>query len=295
MGREFRVLTYRVLSTACRQPIAKSPMTQHRIQRGEMTLACAEYGAGTPVVLVHGFPLDHTMWQPQIDALQATCRVIAIDLRGFGNSTLATDDASAGVDMQVYAADILATLDEIGIREPAILCGFSMGGYVLWQFVLANPQRVRAIVVCDSRADVDSEEKSRGRLKMAEEVLQTGAEPVANTMLPKLLARETIASRQSLAEQVWTMICRASPKAIAAAQRGMARRPDVRSQLREIDKPALMLVGVEDALSPPEHMREIANSLPEGRIVEIPAAGHMTTVENPAAVNESIRDFFASL
>ena len=145
-------------------------------------------GDGIPLLFIHGFPFDHTMWQAQIEALSPRCRVIAPDLRGFGPRSLEDPDIDAGVGMETYAADLLATLDSLEIDEPVILCGFSMGGYILWQFARRFPQRVRALVLCDTRADADSSEVSAGRLKMAEEVVITGTDSVALAMLPKLLA-----------------------------------------------------------------------------------------------------------
>ena len=231
------------------------------------------------------------MWRFQESHLAESCRVIAPDLRGFGNSSLAPGDDSTGVEMARYAADLLALLDELGVTEPVILCGFSMGGYILWQFALAYPQRVRAVVVCDSRSDADSAEGRQGRLKMADEVVQSGTEPVAEAMIPRLLAHQTQQSRAEVVEQVRSLIVGASPEAIAAAQRGMARREDVGGRLSEITCPALLLVGEEDAISPPAHMREIAAGLPRGELVEIQAAGHMTVLENPAAVNSALERF----
>src|SRR5262245_47202935 len=108
-------------------------------------LSYYETGSGAPVVLLHGFPLDHTMWRHQIAALDDICHLIAPDLRGFGQSTLATGDADQGVEMSRYASDVRAILDAADVHKPIILCGFSMGGYVLWQFVKLFPERVRAI------------------------------------------------------------------------------------------------------------------------------------------------------
>jgi pimeloyl-ACP methyl ester carboxylesterase len=270
-------------------------MTRRALTQGDVELSYYETGRGAPVVLVHGYPLDHTMWRPQIAALRDTCRVIAPDLRGFGRSTLAEGDAENGVEMARYAADVGAVLDATGVREPAILCGFSLGGYVLWQFVRLFPERVRAIVLCDTKAVADGDEARAARLKVAAEVIRTGAGPIAESMLPKLLAPATLANRLDVVEAVDAVIRRTSPAAIAAAQRGMAGRPDVRGDLPGLNFPALVIVGANDAISPPAEMREIAQALPNAKIVEIPDAGHMTTLENPAAVNEALRKFIAGL
>jgi pimeloyl-ACP methyl ester carboxylesterase len=270
-------------------------MTRHSFQHDDVELSYYETGNGAPLVLMHGYPLDHTMWKAQIEALKGTCHVIAPDLRGFGQSTLAVSDAEQGVDMRRYSADVGAVLDETGVSEPAILCGFSMGGYVLWQFVRQFPERVRAIVLCDTKATADSDDARASRLRGAEEVLLSGAGPIAESMLPKLLAPSTLANHPDVVDEVDAIVRRTAPEAIAAALRGMARRPDVRASLPGIQVPALVLVGAEDAISPPQEMREIATALPQAEFVEVPAAGHMSPLENPAAVNDALIRFVAGL
>jgi pimeloyl-ACP methyl ester carboxylesterase len=266
-----------------------------RTLSANVELSYYETGSGPPVVLLHGFPLDHTMWRHQIEALRDSCRVIAPDLRGFGRSTLAESDSENGVEMARYADDVRAVLDDAGVAESVVLCGFSMGGYVLWQFVRLFAERVRALVLCDTRAAGDNEEARANRLQAAADVMRTGSGPVAEGMLPKLLARATLAGRQEVVEELAAMIRGTKPAAIAAAQRGMARRPDVRGDLPGLNMPALLIIGAEDAISPPAEMREIAEALPQATLVEIPGAGHMTTLENPAAVNQALRDFIAGL
>lgn len=271
-------------------------MAEHIFEHNDVQLAYSLFGSGPPLVLVHGFPFDHTMWTPQIVRLQASCKVIAPDLRGFGRSTLTDADRDQGVEMRQYADDVVAVLDKIGVTSPVILCGFSMGGYVLWQLASAYPDRVRALVLCDTRAGDDSDEARQGRLTMAEEVLQAGSsELVAEKLMPKLLAPDTRENDPSLVEQVEGMIRQVPPAAIAAAQRGMARRPDVRALLPQFDMPALLLGGTADAISSPEEMQAIAQQMPSAEFVEVPEAGHLTVLENPEAVNEAFADFITRL
>lgn len=269
--------------------------TSQRFSVDNLELACHTAGEGTPLLLIHGFPFDHQMWAPQIEALAEVCQVIAPDLRGYGGSTSADRDATDGVDMATYADDLVAILAGLQINEPVILCGFSMGGYILWQLALRYPERVKALILCDTRAVADSEQASAGRLKMAESIGETGVEPVVEGLTPKLLAAETLSQRPEMVEQVQTMIRQASPAAIAASQRGMARRDDVQDKLASFDWPSLVLVGTEDAISPADEMRGIAEALPNGQFYEVPGAGHMTVLENPKAVNEAIKKFVGSV
>ncbi len=256
-------------------------------------LAYVDRGAGMPVLLIHGFPLDHTMWAAQIETLSERCRVIAPDLRGFGQSPLGNADPQRGVSMEQYADDLAELLDALSIADSAVLVGFSMGGYIAWQFLRKYASRVRALVQCDTKSAADSDEARAGRLKMAENVAEWGAARVAQMMGPKLLAARSFETKPDVVAAVRRVVERTSPSAIAAAQRGMAARPDMTDCLQQIDVPTLVLVGAADAISPPAEMRAIAAAIPGAQFVEIPDAGHMTTMENPEAVNDALRNFVA--
>lgn len=258
-----------------------------------VAISVEDRGAGRAIVLVHGFPLDREMWRAQIDSLAGEFRVVAPDLRGFGQSSLAPGDAEQGVGMERYAADVAAVLDELGVAEPVVLAGFSMGGYAAWQFARRWPQRLAGLIQLDTRAVADTDEARAGRLKMAEAALAAGDSSPALAMLPKLRGKSS--QKAEVVAALEAMIKRQSAAAVAAAQRGMARREDVRPRLKDIACPALAIVGAEDVISPPAEMREIAAAMPDAKVVEIAAAGHMTTMEAPAAVTEAIADFARSV
>src|SRR5450432_4090102 len=166
-------------------------LTMKTAKIASTTLAYDDRGIGVPVLLAHGFPLDHTMWAAQIEALASRARVIAPDLRGFGESPLGPIDASREVTMEQYADDLAELLDSLSISEPVILCGFSMGGYIAWQFVRKYAQRLRALVQIDTRAAADTDEARAGRIKMAENVAEWGSARVAEIMGPKLFAPQS--------------------------------------------------------------------------------------------------------
>jgi len=264
-------------------------------QLSHATNAYVDEGTGPPVLLVHGFPLDHTMWDAQVAALSQQARVIAPDLRGFGQTPLAPGDADRCISMEAYADDLAEFLDVLSIREPIVLAGFSMGGYVAWQFVRKHGARLRALVQCDTRAHADADEAREGRLKMAAHVAEWGSSRVAEMMGPRLFAPTTFATQPAVVASLRAVVERTSPAGIAAAQRGMAARPDVTSWLPSIGLPTLVLVGEVDAISPPAEMKEIAAAIPGAEFVVIPRAGHMTTMEEPEAVNDALRHFFDKL
>lgn len=244
-------------------------------------------GHGPVLLLVHGFPLDHTMWKPQLEELVKDARVIAPDLRGFGGSLI--NDHT--VLMEQYADDLAALLDQLDINQPVIFCGLSMGGYIAWQFWKRYPARLEKLIVCDTRAVNDTPEMARGRQLMAERAMREGTEFIAETMLPKLLAPDTLIKCPELVDDLRKLVVSASPMSVAAAQRGMSQRKDVRGWLPNINVPTLVVCGRYDVVSPSEEMREIAAGLPDAVFVELADAGHMAPLENPVEFNRVLRKF----
>jgi 3-oxoadipate enol-lactonase len=271
-------------------------------------LSCVDRGQGMPLLLVHGFPLNHTMWAAQIDVLSRQFRVLAPDLRGFaekGISPISTNgphDASHNLDsspspqtMEQFADDLAAMLDALDVHEPIVFCGLSMGGYIAFQFHKRYAQRLRGLILCDTRAAADTPEGATARRIMADRVLVEGPVPLVEMMLPRVVAAATLRDRPQLVDELRRMMMSASPHGIAAASLGMAERPDMTASLGQIRCPTLVIVGAEDAASPPAEMRGIAAAIPGAKFVEIPAAGHLSPMENPAAVNAAILDFLAAI
>ena len=253
------------------------------------TLNVADVGSGPILLLVHGFPLDHSMWRHQLDALSDTCRVIAPDLRGFGASSGAIETMT----MEQFADDMAELLDELGIREPIAFCGLSMGGYVAWQFWQRHASRLSQLILCDTRAIADTEEVARGRLVMAQRVLREGATIIAEAMLSKLFAEKTAREQPSTLETTRQVMLATAPQAVAGALRGMAQRPDMTSELPHIDVPTLVICGAHDAIVPVAEMKALAEALPKATFVEVPGTGHMAPLEDPQTVNAAIRNFLA--
>ncbi|MEM6328848.1 MAG: alpha/beta hydrolase [Planctomycetota bacterium] len=258
------------------------------IDVGGVRMAYSDRGAGPVLLLVHGFPLDHTMWDGVARRLEDRCRVISPDLRGYGASSLGDVDADGGVPMHRYADDLAGLLDALRIDGPVVYAGFSMGGYIGWQFFRRRRDRVRALAAIDTRAAADDEQTRNMRLHVARHVMEWGAERVAEAMLPKLFSADALRDRADLVERTVAVISGADPRAIAAAQIGMAARPDMRGLLPTIDVPAAVIVGEDDAISTPAEMRAMADAMPNARYTEVAGAGHMAPVEEPAAVAEAL-------
>lgn len=247
-------------------------------------------GSGKPLLFVHGFPLDHTMWSAQLAVFAAKRRVIAPDLRGFG----ASQAQGAMVTMEDFADDLAALLDALQIQEPVAFCGLSMGGYIAFPFVKKCASRLHSLVLCDTRAAADSPEAAANRLKVAEQVLAEGAEIVARAMGPRLFGERTAAEQPEILAATRRVMAATKPAAIAAAQRGMAARADSTALLPTIRVPTLVVVGAEDAIAPVEEMRGMAAAIPGAEFLIVPEAGHMAPLENPAAFNAALEKFLAT-
>lgn len=248
-----------------------------------------DHGSGPPILLVHGFPLDHSMWHAQIEALAGGWRVIAPDLPGFG----ASPPLAGPVTMERCADHLVEMLDALGVNEPVVLCGLSMGGYVAFQFWQRHAGRLAKMVLCDTRAAADAPEAAQGRYQFAEQIITHGMGVAAETMLPKLIAPATTATSPQTVEKIRSMVLAASPAGAAEALKGMAVRADMRDLLSEMQVKTLVIVGEDDAISPPEEMREIATAMPDAELVIVPMAGHMSPMENATAFNTALLRFLA--
>lgn len=262
-----------------------------RVAVGEIELQVCDEGSGPVLLLVHGFPLDHTMWREQIDALSDANRVVAFDLRGFGGSS----PAGSSLTLEMLADDCANLLDALEISERVVFCGLSMGGYIAWQFWARHARRLRGLILCDTRAGSDSSDAARARRDSAVRVMDEGSDFLIAAMLPKLLSRETSDEQPELVVDVRSMMIRTSCTTLAAALCAMAARGDMTMRLPDVKVPTLLLGGEFDAISPPDEMRMIAAEMPDAQFIEIHGAGHLAPLEKPAAVNQAIRGFLTSL
>jgi len=252
-------------------------------------LAYTDTGHGTPVVLLHGFPLDRTLWDEQVAALGSRFRLIVPDLRGFGASKAPPDPVS----MDRFADDTASLLDHLRVRQ-AVIAGLSMGGYVAFAFARRHAPRALGYVFCDTKAAPDSPEARAGRADLAELALRHGMAPIADRMIPRLLAPSSLA-RPDLVDRVRRIILAAPVDGVRGALLGMANRPDSTPTLQTLRAPTLFIVGAQDTLSPPAEAGAMCDRVPGARRVVIPDAGHLSPLENPPAVNAALADFLDGL
>jgi pimeloyl-ACP methyl ester carboxylesterase len=232
------------------------------------------------------------MWQEQLTGIGSIYRVIAPDLRGHGESA-----APEGVyTMDEMADDVIELLETLHITEPVVLGGLSMGGYVALSLVVRHPGRVRALMLMDTRAGADTPEAAQGREATASKVLESSdVATVVAGLIPKLFSKGTLEERPERVEPMREAMERTTPRGIAGALRGMARRPDRRPDLASITVPTLVLVGEDDVITPPAEAKAMAEAIPNARLEVVPRAGHIAPYENPAVANAAILRFLRGL
>lgn len=254
-------------------------------------LAYHEAGQGPAILCVHGFPLDHSMWQGQLTGLAESHRVIAPDLRGFGQSAGSPPVAS----LDDFVVDLCELLDHLQITEPVVLCGLSMGGYIAFRFAAIAPERLRGLILCDTRPAADTAEAAANRHRMVEIVRKGGVGTVADAMHSKLFAADTYEEQPAIVESTRNVMLSSRAETVAAALLAMAARPDATPKLPSLPCPSLWVCGEEDSITPAAEMHTAAGLAPASRFVGIPAAGHMAPLEQSAAVNAAITSFMTSL
>ncbi len=251
-----------------------------------ITLAYSDRGAGLPIVFLHAFPLNRTMWAPQEEVLVSRFRVITVDLRGHGESAAPLWRYT----IEQFADDVASLLDHLSIQK-TVLVGLSMGGYVSFAFGRKYPDRIKALVLADTRAQADSEEGRKGRFNMAQIAYMKGASAIAEIMLPKLLGTTSLQTKPHLVQQVRTIIERNQISGIAGDLMAMAERPDSVPILPTIACPTLVLVGEEDTTTPLAESRLMADRIPGARLEIIPRAGHLSNLEQPERFNRAVVTF----
>jgi 3-oxoadipate enol-lactonase len=256
---------------------------------GDVEIAYDDLGTGLPVVFLHGFPLNRTMWDPQVGALVAECRCIPIDFRGMGDSTV-----SGPYSMDRYADDVIGVLDTLRI-ERAVFVGLSMGGYVAFAIWRRHAHRVRALVLADTRAVADTVETIERRRAMIEAAEEQGSSAVANMQIAGLVGKTTRDKRPDIYDAMHRMMAQAAPEGIIGALEAMIERPDSTATLATINVPTMIVTGEEDVITPPRDARIMQASIPGSRLEILQLAGHLSNVERPAAFTTVVSEFLGSL
>jgi pimeloyl-ACP methyl ester carboxylesterase len=241
-----------------------------------------------PLLLIHAFPFDRTLWRAQVAGLQQHYRVIAPDLRGFGRSSEA--DGSA-ISMEQYAADLHALLDSLNVKQ-AVIGGLSMGGYVALAFLAQSPDRVKGLILANTRALPDSEEARQTRLTNATRVRAEGVSFLIDAMSPKMLGPT---AKPDMTVMVRSIMARQRSNGMASALLGMAARPDRMALLPFIKVPTLIITGSADALIPPAESEAMHRAITPSTLVTLTDAGHLSNLDKADAFNDALRAFHSKV
>ncbi len=248
-----------------------------------------DVGAGIPVLFLHGFPHNRSLWAPQLGALATPARTITMDLRGFGESV-----PGRAVSVDDYADDAAALLDVLGI-DRAVVAGLSMGGYAALAFWRRHGARVRALVLCDTKAGADDDAARAARRKMQALARDGGSAAIANGMIGGMVGPTTRLNNPELVDELHRMMSLAPEDGVGGALDALMSRPDSTATLATINVPTLIIVGEEDALTPATEARTMHLAIGGSRLEIIAGAGHVSNAERPATFNHALSEFLVSL
>ena len=246
-------------------------------------------GKGPPVLLLHAFPLSSLMWRDQVRALRTDHRVIAPDMPGFGG----TPGFSGAPSVDAMADLAAGLLDELGVRDPVVVGGLSMGGYVALAYARRHASRLRALVLADTRAEADDAAGRANRDEMIEFASKNSSLAVIDRMLPKVVCAETREKRPEVIETIRHYASLQAPAGIVGALKALRDRPDATPGLGRIAVPTLVVVGRDDALTPLPMAERLTVGIPGARLVILERAGHLSNLEQPEGFNQAVRAFLA--
>ncbi len=259
------------------------------VQLPNLAMAYTDAGFGTPLLFIHGYPLNRQLWKPQIEGLSQEARVLAPDLRGHGES----QSVPGPYSMDMFADDLNAFLDALGVSQPVVVCALSMGGYVAFAFYRKYARRMAGLILAATRATADSPEARVGRDQAISLASTKGISAITESMLSKMFSPDTYKQNPELVNQVKAIMNHTSLKGVMGDLVGLKERADSTPTLREIKLPTLILAGANDQIIPVKEAQLMQASIPGARLVVIPDAGHLLNLENPEAFNKAIRDFLS--
>ena len=254
-------------------------------------LSYDDVGEGSvPVIFLHGFPFDKTMWQLQLDFLKSSYRLISCDIRGFGKST----DEISFLSIDLFADDLIAFMDKLSI-DKAIVCGLSMGGFVALNATKRFPDRFEALILCDTQCIADTIEVKEKRYKIINEIAIDGVDNFNEGFIKSVFHKDSITNKKELVEQLRNVVFSNSKHIITQGLVALAERSETCSTLNEISIPTLILCGKEDEVTPLAQS-EFMNETIKGSILHvIDNAGHVSNLEQADEFNKHLRNFLTTL
>lgn len=261
------------------------------IEVQDTQLYVEESGRGNPLLLIHGYPFNHEMWHPQIEAFSTTARIIAPDLRGHGGSPPSKGPST----MDLLADDCAKVLETLGVDEPVTVCGLSMGGYVAFAFYRRYPSLVAGLILAATRAKADSPEIKVKRDESAALAEENGVQAVTANMLPMIMSPKTYSTNPELVDRVEQIMAQTSLQGMVSALMGMKVRPDSTPTLDAISVPSLIIHGSDDQIIPLSEAEAMHTSIKDSQFEIIADAGHLPNLEQPKLFNQIVKQFIDSM
>ncbi|MBI5661765.1 MAG: alpha/beta fold hydrolase [Ignavibacterium album] len=243
-----------------------------------------------PIIFLHGFPYDHTMWHAQIEILKDKYFCVSYDIRGLGESPAGDGQFT----MESFVDDLEIILNELKLIKP-VICGLSMGGYITLRALERMRDKFSAAILCDTRSEADSNEGKLKRAAAIKRINKEGLAPFAKDFITNCFADSFIHNKKDGLNKIIEHSSTFNPVGVKGCLLAMLSRTDTTQTLTEIKIPTLLVCGENDALTPPSVMKEMFHKIPDAEFVEIKNAGHMTPIENPDEVNKAILNFLSKL
>lgn len=243
-----------------------------------------------PIIFVHGFPYDHTMWMNQINELQRNYFCVTYDIRGLGQSYVGDGQYT----MEAYVDDIYSIIDELKLVKP-VLCGLSMGGYITFRTLESARVEFGGAILCDTKPDADADKGKLIRASKINQINVEGLDKFVENFVPNCFSDLTINTKPKLFNSVLNKSKQNNPIGVKGALFAMLSRTSTKKFLKKINFPTLILVGNYDKLTPPETMHKISEAITNSEFKIVPDAGHMTPLENPEFVTKSIKEFLSKI
>ena len=256
---------------------------------GGLEIAYDDVGRGIPLLFIHGWPHNRTLWAGQLSGLPTLARCIAPDLRGFGGTTVMPP-----YTIEQYADDLVQLMDARGV-ERAVVCGLSMGGYVALAMLRRHRHRLRALILTSTRATADTPEAREKRMRLIEFVESHGVEALAGRQLRAMVGTTTFEHRPVVRDALRDLMAAAPREGVIGGLHAMAQRAAATELLTTIDFPTLVVGGAEDSFTPPDELRAMAARIPRSRFELLAGGGHVCPYERPGAFNHVVSEFLSEL
>lgn len=254
------------------------------------TLSYNDVGEGRiPIIFLHGYPFDKSMWKGQLDSLKSSYRVIACDIRGFGKST----DEKTHLSIDLFAEDLVLFMDKLKI-EKAIICGLSMGGFISLNAIKRFPERFEALILCDTQCIADTAEVKKNRLTTIDQINRDGADVFNEKFIKSVFHPNSLKNKTELVENLRSIVFANSKRIITAGLTALAERSETCSILDTIHVPTLIICGREDEVTPLVQSEFMHEHIKGSELKIIDDAGHVSNLEKPLEFNTYIQDFLKS-